>query len=219
MKEEEKKLAIDLRKEGWSMGEIAKKVGASKASVSLWVGNIQLTPKQRKKLSLHGRSKDAIEKRRASRLLNESAKRQIIIDAAQKEVYNLTEKELWLIGIMLYWAEGRKTGRGVVQFSNSDPKMIKIMMIFFRRICKIPEEKFRGYVHIHPHLDYKKAEKYWSDITNIPLRQFYKTYRKMNVASKHKRDNLPLGTFDIYICSTELFLKIFGWVQGIFGAY
>lgn len=219
MKEKEKNLAIALRKEGLSMGEIAQKINVAKSSVSLWVGEIKLSSAQLRTLSLKGHTKEAIENRRAARLKNESAKRQIVIDAAQKEIKDLTSKELWLVGIMLYWAEGRKVGRGVIQFSNSDPEMIKIMMAFFRRICRVPEEKFRGSIHIHPHLDYKKAEKYWSGITRIPLKQFYKTYRKMNVASKHKRDNIPLGTFDIYICSTELFLRIFGWVQGVFKSY
>ncbi|NCO15578.1 hypothetical protein GW816_01870 [Candidatus Wolfebacteria bacterium] len=120
---------------------------------------------------------------------------------------------------MLYWAEGGKSIRGIVRFSNSDPEMIKIIMAFFRKICRVPEEKFRGYIHIHPHLDYKKAEKYRSSIANIPLSKFYKTYRKMNRFSKNKKDNLPFGTFDVYILSTELFLKISGWARGIFGSY
>jgi len=219
MKEQEKNFAIELRKKGWSMGEIARKINVSKGSVSLWVGKIHLTSQQRKTLSLKGHTKEAIENRRTSRLKNEHAKREVVVNAARSQIKKISEKELWLLGVMLYWAEGRKTGRGMVQFSNSDPEMIKIMMAFFRKICRVPEGKFRGAIHIHPHLDHKKAEKYWSGITGIPLSQFYKTYRKMNVASKHKRDNLPLGTFDIYICSTELFLTIFGWVQGVFASY
>lgn len=219
MKEVEKNLAISLRKAGASMGEIARKINVSKGSISLWVRNVELTPAQRKQLSLNGRTKDSIEKRRATRLKNETTRRQIIIDVARKEIRQLTEVELRLVGIMLYWAEGGKTQRSLVRFSNSDPEMIKIMMAFFRRICKIPERKFRGHIHIHPHLDYRKSEKYWSNISGVPLNQFYKTYRKMNVASTHKRDNLPMGTFDIYVCSTELFLKISGWAQGIFRSY
>ena len=123
------------------------------------------------------------------------------------------------MGVMLYWAEGGKTQRGLVRFSNGDPEMIKIMMAFFRRVCQVPEEKFRGYIHIHPHLDHKKAEKYWAVVTNIAQSKFFKTYRKINISSKNKRDSLPFGVFDIYICDTELFLKISGWAKGIFGTY
>ena len=216
MKLKEKLEARRLRSLGCSFGEIQKKLGVAKSSVSLWVRDIELTSEQKVGLSQKGIQKDIIERRRATRLKNESAKRQIIIDAANKEIKNISERELWLIGIMLYWAEGGKTRRGIVRFSNSDPEMIKIMMAFFRRICNVPEKKFRGYIHIHPHLDYKKAEEYWSHVSRIPLNKFFKTYRKMNPSSKNKRDNLPLGTFDIYVLSTELFLKILGWAKGVF---
>ncbi len=89
-------------------------------------------------------------------------------------------------------------------------------MKFFKRVCKVPKEKFRAHIHIHPHLDIKKAENYWSSISGIPLKQFYKTYSKPNKSSQSKKNSLPFGTFDIYVHSTELFLKIKGWIEGIY---
>lgn len=215
----EKNLARKLRAKGKSINEISIKLKAPKSSVSLWVRNIELNPAQIQKLSEKGSRKLIIEKRRITRLKNESLKRQIIIDTAQNEITKLSDKELWLVGTMLYWAEGGKTQRSLVRFSNGDPEMIKIMMVFFRKICQVPEEKFRGYIHIHPHLNHTRAESYWSSITGIPLKKFFKTYRKINISSKNKKDTLPFGTFDIYICSTELFLKIMGWSRGIFNSY
>jgi hypothetical protein len=216
MKLKEKLGARQLRSLGYSLSEIQKKLNIAKSSVSLWVRDIELTPEQKKGLSQKGIQKGVIEQRRITRLKNESARRQLIIDTAHKEIKKISRRELWLIGVMLYWAEGGKTRRGMVRFSNSDPEMIKIIMAFFRKVCNAPEEKFRGYIHIHPHLNHKKAERYWSSISNIPLDKFYKTYRKMNPSSKNKKDNLPFGTFDVYVLSTELFLKILGWAQGIF---
>lgn len=122
------------------------------------------------------------------------------------------------MGVMLYWAEGGKTQR-MVRFSNGDPEMIKIMMTFFRRICKVPESKFRGYIHIHPHLDFRAAENYWSSISEISLDQFFKTYRIPNKSSQNKKNSLPNGVFDIYVLDTNLFLKITGWAKGIFSSY
>src|SRR5690606_3441724 len=128
----------------------------------------------------------------------EAQKRQAIINKSEKSVPKINTKTLWLIGTMLYWAEGGKTQR-MVRFSNGDPEMIKIMMGYFRQVCEVPESKFRGYIHIHPHLDYGKAEKYWSETSGIPLNQFFKTYRKSNKASQNKKDSLPNGVFDIYV--------------------
>ncbi|KKP80160.1 MAG: hypothetical protein A2271_03655 [Candidatus Moranbacteria bacterium RIFOXYA12_FULL_35_19] len=219
MLKKEKEDSIRLRKKGLSIKEIAKKIGVAKSSVSIWVRNIELNLDQIEALSKKVSSIKVVEKRRQTRLKNEKGKRQIILDKAEKQIGKISQKELWLMGIMLYWAEGGKTQRGLVRFSNGDPEMIKIMMAFFRRVCNVSEEKFRGYIHIHPHLDHKKAEKYWSSIADIPLKKFFKTYRKTNISSKNKKDTLPFGVFDIYICDTELFLKISGWAKGVFSSY
>lgn len=214
MKAKEKLLAKKLRAKGWPINKIYHKLGVSKASVSVWVRNIELTNLQKEKIDRGRFSREVIERTRLTRLRNENARRQIIIDSAKAHIKNISANELFLIGIALYWGEGGKTG-GVVRFSNSDPRMIQIMMRFFRDICSVPEEKFRGYLHIHPHLNYKNAERYWSKISQIPLEHFYKTYRIPSKASKHKKDSLPHGTFDIYISTKELLLKLRGWTEKI----
>lgn len=215
MKLKEKNLSRKLRKKGYSIREICKKTSFAKGSVSVWVRDIDLTEKQKQVLSEKGTKKEIIEKRRTTRLIKENARRQIIVDKAEKNIENLSKKDLFIIGIVLYWAEGRKAKGGIVSFSNSDPRAIKLMMRFFKEICNVPKEKFRGHIHIHPHLDYKKAEKYWSNVSKMPLLQLYKTYRIPNKSSQNKKDTLPYGTFDIYICNTELFLKIKGWINGV----
>ncbi len=115
---------------------------------------------------------------------------------------------------MLYLAEGGKTKR-ITRIANSDPAVIQIMMRFFREICGVAESKFQGHIHTFTHADIKKTEKYWSEITGISRKQFYKTYTKPSVASLQKRQTLPYGTFDIYVCDTKLFLTIMGWIEKI----
>jgi transposase len=215
MKTQEKKLAVEMRKQGKSMNDIVKELKVSKGSVSLWVRDVKLNREQRKALSLRGFSIDAIEKRRINRLRNEHNKRMLIMEEAKKDIRKPSDYELKIIGAMLYLGEGGKTERGSVRISNADPEVIKIMMKFFRRICMVKEEKFRGHIHIHSHLNVKKAEEYWSKISSIPTSQFYKTYTKPSISSKGKKDSLPLGTFDIYVCDTKLFLTIMGWIEQI----
>lgn len=215
MKEEQRNEARELRTRGFSIREICESVHVSRSTASLWVRDIELTKVQIKRLKSLVKDPDVIERRRQTRLASENVRRNKVIHSAFGQITNVSRKELTLIGAALYWAEGKKGQQNTVSFSNSDPRMIKIMMHFFRDVCAVPEEKFRGYVHIHPHLDYQKAEKYWSEISNIPLTQFYKTYRKKNKSSQNKRDTLPYGTFDIYVCNAVLFLTIRGWFEGI----
>lgn len=215
MKLLEKRKAIELRKQGHSINEISKQIVVAKSSVSVWVRDINLNQKQKQYLADKGFKRDIIEKRRNTRLVKESVKRELAINKAKQDIKKLSEKDLFLIGIIFYWAEGSKTRRGVVEFSNGDPNAIKVMMNFFRNICYVPEEKFRGHIHIHQNLNAEKAENYWSVISGIPLSQFFKTYNKPNKSSQGKKDSLPFGTFSIYVCNTELFLKIKGWIKGI----
>ena len=209
MKLYEKNQSIELRRKGLSIKKIASRLNVSKSSVSLWVRDVSITKSQRSKLDKYPHTIVAVEKRRLSRLKNESIKRESVIISAQKEIGTIALRELWLMGVMLYWAEGGKTQR-TVRFSNGDPEMIKIMMKFFRIICKVPEAKFRGYIHIHDHLDHKKAKLYWSSISGIPTDQFFKTYLVKDKVRKSDRNSLPNGVMDVYVLDTHLFLLISG---------
>ncbi|MEK7185530.1 MAG: helix-turn-helix domain-containing protein [Patescibacteria group bacterium] len=215
MKNLEKQKAVALRQKGESVKHIAKTLGVSKGSVSLWVRNVELTRKQIAKLKDNSHTTVSIEKRRVARLKNESQKRQFFIDRAKKDIKKISRNDLMLIGTALYWAEGRKRGKRILGFSNSDPSMIKIMMKFFRTICKVKENRFRGHIHTHSHLNAKTAEKFWSEVSKIPLDQFHKTYFKPSKSSAGKMDGLPYGTFDIYVYDVALFLKVQGWTEKI----
>lgn len=218
MKEVDQREAIRLRELGYSINLISERLNVSKSSVSVWVRNVDVPEDKLARLKRNSNSRQTVEKRRTTRLKNEKIKRDLVIEDAKQSIPRIDNLNLWLIGVMLYWAEGGKTQR-LVRFSNGDPEMIKIMMEFFRKICSVPESKFRGYIHIHPHLDYKVAEKYWSGVTDIPLKQFFKTYRIQNKSSQNKKDTLPYGVLDIYVMDTKLFYKITGWAKGIFSSY
>lgn len=215
MKFELKKAARVLRQRGHSLNEIQKILRVSKSSISIWVRDVQLSPKQKKRLTKKGVSIEVIEKRRNTRFVNEEKRRSSVIQKGISEIHSLDVTDLKNIGAALYWAEGGKTQRSLVRFTNSDAQMMRLMMLFFRKVCHVPESKFRGYIHIHSHLNHTAAEKYWSHVTGIPTKQFFKTYRKKSIASVSKKDNLPFGTFDVYVCDTQLFLQIQGWIEGI----
>lgn len=190
-------------------------LNVARSSVSIWVRDIELSSLAKENLASRPFTDVAIAKRRDTRLLHENAKREAAITDAKRDVSTITFKDLWLIGIALYWAEGGKTQR-LVRFSNGDPRLILIMMRFFGEICGIQANKFRGYIHIHPDLNHIEAENYWSQLTGIPLTQFFKTYRTHNKSSQGKKTSLPYGVLDVYILDTSLFLRLMGWMQGIY---
>ncbi|PIR57429.1 MAG: hypothetical protein COU72_00970 [Parcubacteria group bacterium CG10_big_fil_rev_8_21_14_0_10_41_35] len=212
MKVMERNEAIKLRKQGMAMGEIAKKIGVSKSSVSYWVRDIAITKQQRSKLNANGHSVEAIEKRRIARLANTQKHRDIIKQEALIEASQLVSQPLWCIGVALYWGEGGKTQQ-TARISNADPTVIFTMMRFFREICEIPEEKFRGHVHTFAHTNINKSVQYWSTVSDIPTTRFYKTYCKPSSASRQKRDTLPYGTVQIYVHDSDFFFRLIAWIE------
>ncbi len=215
MKRDERDQARALRKTGMSLNDITKKLNVSKASVSVWVRDIVLSNKQKELLTARGFSVSAIEKRRINRIANTQSRHRAVIDEAKKAIPTLSQHELLLVGAALYWGEGSKKSKGAAGLSNSDPEVIAIMMRFFSEICDVKPEKFRGHVHTFSHLNAEKAEQYWSKVSGISVQQFYKTYSKPSIASKGKKDSLPYGTFQIYVCDTTVFLTIKGWMERI----
>lgn len=219
---EEKKIAIELRKKGFSYSEIKKEVTVSKDTLSKWCRNIILSPNQlerlmKKKLSgsLKGRIKGA--KVQQQRRIQEIRNFEITGD---KEVGKLNKRDRFLIGISLYVAEGYKTDK-CIGFSNSDPKLIIFMVDWFKEFLNIEPKRVRGAIWIHDNLNHKSAEKYWSDITQIPLKQFHKTYISKNKPkSKKVRKNIHnYGVFSIRISSARAQRKILGWIHGITKCY
>lgn len=195
------------------MNEIVEKTGYSKSSVSGWTYDIILTKRQKERLSQNGRSMESVEKRRKSRLFNESKKRQNFINDAKKDFSNLPQRELKIIGSMIYWGEGGKTSRNVACISNSNPVIIKVIMRYFREVCGVPNSKFRASVHTFTHANIEKTISYWARVSGIPKEYFYKPYIKQSSTSLNKRKTLPFGTLDIYVCDTKVFLTIMGGLR------
>ena len=210
MKLTEKNEAIKLRKGGKSYGYILKKIDVSKSTLSLWLRDIELTESQ-KSILLKGReiSRYAAAKKKQQQRIEKTIK---IISEARKEFEKLHNNPLFLSGLMLYWAEGDKSDlHEQVKFTNSDQNMINLIMRWFREICEVPEKKFRVTLHIHSLHCRPKIENYWSNITGIPLSQFYKTQIKPTTL-RYRRNPLYDGTCAVSISSKDFFRKIKGLI-------
>lgn len=209
--------AQKLRARGLSIKEIEKKLKVSRSSVSLWVRNIKLTKKQIKRLyvnkktgSLKGSYIAAMNKIRRKKELTKT-----MIKSGEKEVGNISNRDKFVAGIAMYFAEGTKNSNNV-SFSNSDPRAIKFMADWFRKICKVQNEKIRCDLYIHDNLDEIKAKEYWSNLIRVPLEQFRKSYIVKNNTNRLRKVKHIYGVFRITVSDANLNRKIMGWVSGLF---
>ena len=215
MSSEFKQKSISLRIKGYSVREISNMLSVSKGSVSTWVRNVVLTSEQKLYLKEKIHSPEVVERRRQSRLQNETKKKELFMSEISKEISKIDKEMLKMIGIAIYWGEGAKTMKGMARIRNSDPVLIKGMMRFFREVCNISGDRFHAHIHIHSRNATREAEDYWSIITGIPLSQFYKTYSIKSKSSKNIRNSLKYGTVDVGVCDTKMLLRILGWLEGM----
>ena len=114
------------------------------------------------------------------------------------------EKELKVSGVMLYWGEGSKWhGEKIVDFANSDIKMIKVFLNFLRIICGIEEKKLRVYLYCYANQNPQFLMKHWSKITNISIKQFTKPYIKKDY-DKNKIGKMKYGLVHIRYADKKL---------------
>lgn len=223
LKEKEKKIAVSLRKQGKTYSEILSIVPVAKSTLAIWLQSVNLGKKQKqiytlaKKLaSLRGgetKKKQRIEKQ--NKLFLE----------AKSSIKTLSKYEFFLIGICLYWAEGAKEKEyypgSQLQFSNMDPKMIQVFLVWLIKVCKINKNMiiFNIFLHQTHKNRLEEVRKYWSKITGFPIDSFFTVYWKKN-SLKTSRKNTGekyYGVLKIKVKkSSDLVRKIAGWSEGIF---
>jgi hypothetical protein len=219
-KTKEKEAAISLRKRGFSYSEILGQIPVAKSTLSLWLRSVGLAQKQKQRLT---------EKRLAAALRGSNKKRERRIaitkeikTKARNEIKNLSNRELWLIGIALYWAEGTKERNKSqrVQFSNSDPEMIRIFLKWLKKCCSIPNKSiiFDIYLHKTAKKRQNEVKKYWSKVTDFPLNKFQRIIWKKNKKSTNRKNigTNYYGLLRIILTKSINFnRKISGWIEGI----
>lgn len=130
----------------------------------------------------------------------------------------MNDRELLIAGLALYWREGSKKDR-IVQFCNSDPKVIQFLLVWLRRCFSVEEQDIRCVVGINEvYIQREKlVREYWSKVTGISLEQFTKTNFK-KVLNKKVYDNFDnhYGTLSIKVRRPSRFYgKIIGLIEGL----
>ncbi len=217
-----KQKAINFRRQGKTYSEILKEIPVAKSTLSLWLRDVGLSIAQKQNIT---EKRQQAQKRGADAQRNKRIKKQTnIIETAQAEIGKMSLRELWLVGIALYWAEGSKEKEyrtsSKTSFSNSDPKMILIFLIWLKRCLKVFDEdiSFDLYIHESHKDNVTNVIKKWASILNQPLSAFKHTYFKKNKIRTRRKNtgDLYIGLLRVNIrASTDLNRKIAGWIGGI----
>lgn len=205
-----KKLAIEDRKEGFSVREIAVKYKIAQSTASLLLRNVTLDKKA--KIILSGKAAQGRKKATQS-LIEKREQRQGVSLLKAEELLDsvFVDKSIaFLIASLSYECEGGKSNFGVVEFTNSDPILVKLFLSALRKSFSLDEEKFRVVMHLHSYHNETVEKKFWSEVTSVPGKKFTKTFQKQESGINKKvgyRGCVQIKYFDVSIKRTLLASK------------
>ncbi|MGW0947176.1 hypothetical protein ACWD4O_32155 [Streptomyces sp. NPDC002623] len=219
-KDDLRERARELRQQGWTYNQIQAELGCSKSSVSLWVRDLphpepKCTPEEQRE-----RMNAGLARLRASR----EQEREATKWEAAAAIGTLSDRELFLTGVALYWAEGTKdkphARRESVEFVNSDPGMITVFLAWLD-LLEVSRDRLHCRVMIHESADVAAAERYWSGLVGIDRSAMGKTILKKHnptTVRKNTGDNYK-GCLGIKVRrGADLYRRIEGAWYGIVGA-
>ncbi|HEY4511396.1 MAG TPA: hypothetical protein VJH55_00985 [Candidatus Paceibacterota bacterium] len=212
-----KNKALSLRKEGYSYSFIVEQVRISKSTLSYWLASLPYKPNEM-----------MLAKMKKARIASGLAKSKIRLESvseakkqAKAEIGQLSERDLFMLGIGLYLGEGSKNNNQI-RIINSDPKIIRLAIRWFREVCRLKNENFRIRIHIYPDCSPNECRKFWSKETGISESSFYECYTDRRVNKKIVSGKLPYGTAHLTVKSNGkkefgVFLsrKIMGWIEEV----
>lgn len=217
-------IAIEMRRRGLSYSEIENRLHVPKSTLSFWLKKIKLTSEQIKKLD-----NKKIEVARANALKKISKTSRIIEDiknSSAKDIKEISRKELWLIGVVLYWKNGNKSDlKKGVHFSSSDPSMIRLFLKWLKEAGGIKDEEIKFDIFIRRNKKDKNnstvenAVNYWSEITGFSKNHFSSIYFQKAKNTKGKDGQKTWFLRIKVVQSSMLARQIAGWIKGIQNIY
>lgn len=195
----ERSQARFLRARGASYTEIARMLKTAQATATRWVSDIDLTEEQRAGIVLRSYRLLPLRKRLAYQMEGRAKTREGDL--------------LHLLGCMLYWGEGSKSG-GCFCFVNSDPNMMASMVAFLKAYW--PESVGKMTLSLAYYTNCGLSEEqivaHWLGVTGVlPERVRKHQVDKSPKSSKGKRrGKLPYGTCTVRICDIRILEHIRG---------
>lgn len=214
-KDADRERARALRLEGRTYRQIQAELGVSKSTLSMWLRDLPHPEPNRTAHAAHMR-----------RVRNTRTNAQRVKEKTEAfaDIGSISDRELMLLGVALYWAEGAKDKsycrRETVDFINSDPGVIRLFLHWLD-LVGIDHARRRYRVSIHESADVAAAEDYWRSVIGLPDVEFRRaTLKRHNPKTVRKQIGSDYhGCLNVKVLqSSSLYRRVDGWWRGILAA-
>lgn len=172
--------ALRLRQEGKSYSQIKRQLNVSKSTLSLWLAD---HPLSRERINeLRAKNPQRIERFRATMAKKKSARQETIYQSVASSIGKLSQRELFIAGLFLYWGEGSKTMPATIAVTNTDPAVLQFFVVWLKSLG-VNIKDCKANLHLYSDMEVDKAIGYWSKILGLPKSCFKKPYIKKSKLS------------------------------------
>ncbi len=204
--------ALQFRKRGFTLEEIAKICEVSKSTVSKWLKNNVISgeiTKQNKKRAGQENAKrlKLISKTRSKERLH---RYQEVIRSAEVEFKHYKTSPLFIAGLMTYASLGDVTGERSIRLTTARMMPHKAFISFAVEYLGVPKNKIKLWLFLYTDHNEETCMKKWHKASTLPYSQFHKS---QIIQGKPKHKTLHHGVGNTIIGSTVLKHKLIRWIE------
>lgn len=202
-----KNIATDMRKRGFSYSDIQNKINVPKSTIAYWVKRVSLTSEQRQKLK---ERRLQMAKFNAEKRISKTSKLIEQIKASSAgDIQKISKRELWLLGIILYWrSRSQNDFKNGVRFTSVNPYLIRLFLKWLEDAGQVGREEitFDIFTLKNKKDSLEKTINYWSKITGFSKRSFTHIYETRS----------GQGFLRVRVTASSMLARqIAGWIKGI----
>ncbi|GIF24386.1 transposase [Actinoplanes tereljensis] len=219
-KDDLRQQAVELRGEGWSVKDLAERLGVAKSTAWSWVRHIPLDPdaeraraKQAHAALMAAGRWDALRAERDRREAEERSR-------AVAELGDITQRDVFLGGALIYMCEGAKSKPwrrlDRMKFINNDPRLHQLFLRFLAAHGR-SADTLRYRVHIHETAAAAEAGDWWAARLGVPRELFERpTIKRHNPATR--RVNTGADYHGCLVITVPRSRELYWRVEGVMDA-
>ncbi len=210
--EEKYKQAVEFRRRGFTLEEIAKICDVSKSTVSKWLKNKTFS----ENVTKQNKRRAGLENAKRLRLVNKARtgerekKYRETVRSAQTEYKHYKNHPLFVAGLILYLAQGDGSNQGQIRLSSKELITHKLFIRFALEYLGVEKKQVHCWLQLYQGQSEAKCMKKWKAATSLPYSQFYKNHY---MKTKKPKDPLHFGVGNTIIGSTVLKRKLMKWIE------
>jgi DNA-binding transcriptional MerR regulator len=204
--------ALQFRKRGFTLEEIARICEVSKSTVSKWLKNNAIS----KGVTKQNKRRAGQENAKRLQLMSKTRTKERqyhykeVEQSAEVEFKHYKTNPLFIAGLTTYTAIGDVTDERIIRLTTARMMAHKTFISFAVEYLGVPKNKIKLWLLLYPDHNEETCMKKWHKATTLPYSQFHKN---QIIKGNPKRKTLHHGVGNTVIGSVAAKKKLTRWIE------